>query len=269
MLPRALLEQTTHRMILRRRLPDPFRAARIYVSSEGGLRYLRPSMSNVDPNLLSLVSETICPGDVVWDIGANVGLFTFAAAAAAGSRGHVLALEPDSELVRLLRRSASANCSLAAVEVLPAAVADQVGVARFHIARRNRSTSHLDGFGTSQTGGIRTTDLVPTVTLDWLTEHFAMPNVVKIDVEAAELQVLTGGARVLRSGPTIICEVAGCNAAAVADNLSAYGYELYDADQPPDQRTPRTEAAPETLAICPGHEHRPSAAIGNRLQVPK
>lgn len=250
MLPRAVLEQATHRLVLRRRLPGPFRAARIYVSSEGGLRYLRPSMGNIDPDLLKLAAEIIRPGDVVWDVGANIGLFSFAAAVAAGPNGHVLALEPDALLVRLLRRSAIANHGIAPVEVLPIAVTDDIGVARFHIARRNRATNHLDGFGTAQTGGVRTTELVPTVTLDWLADRFPMPSVVKIDVEAAELNVLSGGASVLRSRATIICEVAGRNAATAAEILTASGYTLYDAHQSAGERTPATIAPPDTLAIC-------------------
>ena len=252
MLPRTALEQMTHRFVVRRRLPAPFNAARIYVSSEGGLRYLRPSIGSVDPTLLRLAAEMVRPGDVIWDIGANLGLFSFAASALAGPNGHVLAVEPDALLVRMLRRSAAANHRQAPVEVLPVAVADDLGVARFHIARRNRSTSHLDGFGTSQTGGIRATELVPTVTLDWLAARFPMPNVVKIDVEAAEVKVLTGGAAVLCTLPRIICEVAGHNAAAAGDLLAAHGYTLYDGQQSATRRTPVAVAPPETLAINDG-----------------
>ena len=82
---------------------------------------------------------------------------------------------------------------------------------RFHVARRDRSISHLDGFGTTQTGGVPTTELVPTVTLDWLAMHFPLPNVVKIDVEAAGMKVLAGSPDVLRALPMIICEVAASN----------------------------------------------------------
>jgi FkbM family methyltransferase len=250
MLLRPALERTTHRVVIRRRLPTPFAAARIYASSEGGLRYLRPRMAGVDPALLRLAAEVVRPGDTVWDIGANLGLFSFAAAVAAGPAGRVLAVEPDAVLVGLLRRSAAVNQGHAPVEVLPAAVADGLSVARFHIARRNRSTNHLDGFGTSQTGGVRATELVPTVTLDWLATHFRPPNVIKIDVEEAEVTVLAGASSMLRAAlPTIVCEVAGRNATAVRDILTAHGYTLYDGDQPAADRIPSANAPPNTLAV--------------------
>jgi FkbM family methyltransferase len=248
-LARTALEQATHRLVMRRRLPTPSGSARIYVSSEGGLRYLRRRLDGVDPALLRLAAELVQPGYVVWDIGANLGLFSFAAALAAGPAGRVLAVEPDALLVGLLRRSAAANRGRARVEVLPVAVADDVGVARFHIARRNRATSHLDGFGTTQTGGVRTTELVPTVTLDWLAGRFPMPDVIKIDVEAGELGVLAGGASVLRARPKVICEVAGCNAATAGSLLASHGYTLYDGQQLAADRTPVAVAPPETLAI--------------------
>jgi len=245
---RALLEQASHRLVIRRRLPPPFAAARIYTSPEGGLRYFKPRMDRVDPVLLRLVTETVRPGDTVWDIGANIGLFSFAAAIAVGADGHVLAVEPDTVLVGLLRRSA-AGLQHASVEVFPAAAADECGVARFHIARRNRSTSHLDGFGTTQTGGIRATELVPTVSLDWLASHFPRPDIIKIDVEGAEALVLSGGPAVLGAHPRIICEVASENAVTVGDLLVNSGYTLYDGERPASRRRPMDQASANTLAI--------------------
>jgi len=246
---RATAERTTHGLVLRRRLPKPFDAARIYASSEGGLRYLRPSLKNVDPALLRLATEVVRPGHAVWDIGANMGLFSLAASVATGRAGYVLAIEADTMLTDLLRRSADLNQNLTSIDVLPAAVAGQLGVARFHIARRNRSTSHLHGFGTTQTGGIRMTELVPTVTLDWLATYFRPPDVIKIDVEAAEVGVLTGGLNVLRKLPTIICEVAGQNSETVGQLLVDHGYTLLDGDRPKGLRVPLSKAPPSTLAI--------------------
>jgi len=246
---RSTLEQMTHPFTIRRRLPRPFDAARIYATTEGGLRYLRPNMGRVDPILLSLAEELISPGDVVWDIGANLGLFSFAAAVAAGPDGYVLAVEPDVRLVALLHRSVRVNHGNAPVEVVPAAVADDLGVSRFNIASRNRSTNHLDGFGTTQAGGVRATHLVPTVTLDWLAARFPKPNLIKIDVEEAETKVLAKSTDVLRGNPKIICEVAGRNSTMVADILMNCGYTLYDADQPTHMRVPIPFAAPNTLGI--------------------
>jgi FkbM family methyltransferase len=246
---RSVLEQASHRIVVRRRLPAPFGAARIYVSSEGGLRYLGRGMAAVDPVLLQLASETVRPGDTVWDIGANVGLFSFAAAVAAGPSGRILAVEPDLVMAGLLRRSACVNRGHAPVEVLPAAAADEQSVARFHVARRNRSTNHLDGFGTSQTGGVRSTHLVPVVSLDWLASRFASPDVIKIDVEQAEAAVLAGGSEVLDRAAAVICEVAAHNSAAVRDLLTARGYTLYDGDLPSGERVPVPGAPPNTLAI--------------------
>jgi FkbM family methyltransferase len=251
---RSLLENASRRFVFRRRLPEPFAVARIYATTEGGLRYLRPRADGIDPALLGLAAELIRPGDTVWDIGANVGLFTFAAATAAGPSGAVLAVEPDAHLVTLLRRSAAANPGVAPVNVLGTAVADEVGVARFHVARRNRSTSYLDGFGTGQAGGSREVQTVPTVTLDWLAERFPMPGVIKIDVEEAEVLVLRGAERVLRHGATVICEVAGTNAGAVRDALRPFGYELYDGDLAPARRVPVLSAPPSTLAVHPARQ---------------
>jgi FkbM family methyltransferase len=208
-------------------------------------------LNAVDPVLLRLAAEIVRPRTVVWDIGANLGLFSLAAAQMAGPDGHIVAIEPDAQIAGLLRRSAAANDNSAEISVFPAAVTDKPGVARFHVARRNRSTSYVDGFGTTQTGGVRMTTLVPTVTLDWLADHFPVPNVIKIDVEGAEVPVLSGGRRVLSTRPTIICEVSAENAASVAGTLREFGYDIFDGDQERAKRIPLSTAPPNTLATGP------------------
>jgi hypothetical protein len=62
-----------------------------------------------DPFLYRMADSLIRTGDSVWDVGANVGLFSFCAGFAAGSGGSVLAIEPDLILCRLLRKSYEAN----------------------------------------------------------------------------------------------------------------------------------------------------------------
>src|SRR5437879_10144084 len=106
---------------------------------------------------------------MIWDIGANVGLFAFAAAGRAGARGKVVAVEPDLWLVTLLRRSAAVKISSRApVTVIPVAVADTLGLGHFHIAARARSADYLDGGGSNPSGGSRVPHGDPTPTPDQL-----------------------------------------------------------------------------------------------------
>jgi len=145
---RTLAERLSRGRVLKRWLPAEFRAAPIFVSPDAALRFWRKDLAKCDPALLAAARELVQPGDVVWDVGANVGLFSFAAAARAGPSGQVLAIEADLWLVSLLRRSAAVQPSCSApVRVLPVAVSDRVGVAEFCIEARGRCSNHLLGWG--------------------------------------------------------------------------------------------------------------------------
>src|SRR5262249_37577808 len=146
-----------------------------------------------------LAVEFVRPGKVVWDIGANSGIFAFAAANLTGSSGSVVAFEPDTWLVQLLRRSARIQRDAGPVQVVAAAVAKDCDLRTFNIAQRSRAANFLDGYDTvarsRQTGGVAERHTVVTLTLDWLAERLPAPDVIKIDVEGAELEVLQGGER--------------------------------------------------------------------------
>ena len=138
----------------------------------------------------------------------------------------VLAVEPDAWLSSLLVRSAGFYDN---VQVLTAAVQETMGLAELNIAQRGRSANFVRGFGTEQSGGARFRQTVVSVTLDWLSERFSPPDVLKIDVEGMEKQVLAGGALLLRrSKPIIISEVLPPNSIWVTEFLTAAGYRLHD-----------------------------------------
>jgi FkbM family methyltransferase len=246
---RTIAERGSRDVVLKRRLPARFGGDTLFVSPGALLKLWWPVLEATDPALFAWAAEFVAAGDVVWDIGANVGLFSFAAAARAGTAGRVIAVEADIWLANLLRRSARQANRRAPVDVLPVAVSDAVGVARFQIAERSRAANFLaDAHGSSQAGGIRETQQVMSVTLDWLLERFPAPNVLKIDVEGAELQALSQAQRLLAQvRPIIVCEVREQHAAAVAELLHAHGYSLYDLAA--RRRVPLTLAAFNTLAL--------------------
>ena len=245
------LEVCSRRVVLRRYLPTPCERVQILVSPGAQLNYWRRDLHRVDPNLLDLAVETVSDADVVWDVGASLGLFTFQAACISGRRGAVVAIEPDPWAARLLERTAAKNAgNTAPVEIVPVALADTSGARSFVIAKRGRAASHLLGYGGTQAGGARRTFQVPTMTLDTLTDKCPHPQVVKIDVEGAELEVLKGGERLLDAiRPKFILEVSSSCQEDVSKLLRSHDYDLFDASLPRERRLSLDKATWMTLAL--------------------
>lgn len=249
---RRLAERLSRGLVLRRRLPVKFGRLPFYVTPEAGLRYWF-NVSRVDPMLCGMAEELVKPGSIVWDIGANVGLFSFCAAALAGPSGFVLSVEPDLWLAHLVSRSsrelASAHAKCSEVKVLCASISDSTRISELQIAERARASNHLmEAEGATQTGGSRAAQPTICVTLDSLLDHFPPPTVLKIDVETHEAAVLRGATRLLRTArPIIWCEVLHENSGKVTELLHDAGYELYGAQTTPHPRIDR--AFFHTLAV--------------------
>ena len=133
----------------------------------------------------------IQPGDLCFDIGANVGDRT-AALAALGA--HVIAVEPQDSCVRTLRRR-FARQSL--VQVVPMAVGEQEGTADLAICDAAPTLSTLSRQMQTESRFAGTyawtrTQRVSVTTLDALIARYGRPAFCKIDVEGFELSVLRG-----------------------------------------------------------------------------
>jgi FkbM family methyltransferase len=239
---RSLAERLSRNVVLRRRLPPDLGGYFIYVTPESGLRFWYPTLQAADNgHLMDTARRFVAKDSVVWDVGANVGLFSFSAAARAKS---VFAFEPDPWLASLCSRSAS---SIKNVQVLSAAVTKTVGIGELNIAQRGRAANYMTGFGTSQAGGVRDRQSVVTVTLDWLAERFPIPDVIKIDVEAGERLVLEGGKALFdRAKPIVVCEVASANSSWVTDFLLTLKYSFLDEQLKP------TLIAIDNIVAVPG-----------------
>ncbi len=228
---RRTIERLARGRTFWRRLPVPFGAARMLVTPDAALSYLRPGAAWCDPELLAVVDRHVRPGDVVWDVGANVGVFAAAAAVRAGSGGQVVCVEPDLTLSALIRRTAAALPAAAApTDVLVAAIADEARVATFLIAERGRASNALaEHADRTQAGGVRERQLVPVLTLDHLLAATGRPpGMVKVDVEGAEAAVLRGGRTVLHDArPTLYVEVGAEHVDACTSLLADARYVLF------------------------------------------
>ena len=227
---RNLIEKLSRGVILKRKLPNSNR--KIYVSPEGGgLRYWKFNMDSIDTMLTYAINNLVKKDDVVWDIGTNVGFFSFLAAEKVGSVGSVLSVEPDTWLVNILKKSCALNKDLN-INVLPVALSNNIGVAYLNIANRSRSTNFLSvSEGSTQTGGVREQQVVPIFTLDFLLDNFPKPNFVKVDVEGAEHLVFSQADKLLSEvKPMILVEVESRNFDFLTSKFKTFGYDLFDAD---------------------------------------
>lgn len=225
--PRSLLERAMRGRTFWRRLPRDLGSTAILCSGDARLQHFKPGEAAFDPELLQLAREWLSEDSVVWDVGANIGVFSLAAASRV-RKGSILAIEPDPWIFGLLARSAN-RLETGRVRPLCTAISDNVGIADLAIAERGRASNFLARFdGRSQAGGVRLFQSVPLLTLDVLSDSLAAyPTHIKIDVEGAEWAVLQGGRKILATArPKLFVEVGPDTEDLVTGYLESLGYAL-------------------------------------------
>ncbi len=229
---RTIAERASRNISFKTHLPARFGRRPIYVSPANQLAIWKPGNAKFQDFLLGFVDRFVTSDMVVWDVGANMGMFLLPAAHRARQ---VVGFEPDAFNQLLLNRTRMANPDLA-IDIVPTAVADQVGIAQFDIAVRGRSSSALTAVNSgSQTGGVRQSTNVVTLSLDWALDHFPAPDFVKIDAENAEGAILRGAARLLRDvRPVMAVEVSRPSSPECEALFAANDYAVFSAYEPID-----------------------------------
>lgn len=225
---RLLAERLSRKKTFWRRLPAAFDRKPIKVTPDSALRFLKPGEAAFDTMLLRLVDEYVGKGTNVWDIGANVGVLSLAAAVRGGN---ILGIEADAWLHSLLLETADHHENIdLSLTPLCAAIAADVGTVSLQIAVRGRSSSFIDGArGSTQTGGLRKSQLVAMLTLDLLLKYHEPPDLLKIDVEGAEALILKGASTIVNDiKPIILIEVQDYTRQMVMDTLLIAGYTISD-----------------------------------------
>jgi FkbM family methyltransferase len=205
------------------------------------------------------------PGDAVWDVGANFGIYTVLTGLAVGPEGAVVAWEPAPPTYQALRDHLTANGLDGWCEALQAAVADvDGGTLPFTVL--SGPNNPMNRLGGTEAG---TKVHVPVGTLDgWLDRLGRAPRLVKIDIEGAEVLALRGAARLLGpEGPRPVLLVAvhppflpefRCSTADLPPLLDRYQYVCRDLAGRPAQPADLTEY----LFIPRGREEEVLALLG-------
>lgn len=202
---------------------------------------------------LRVLDSILRPGMMVVDAGANAGEITLFCAKRVGSSGRVLSFEPLKRIADRLERNVGLN-GFDQVEVVRMGLSDMPGEAALYDTEGQFADgSTHEGLSTIFPTGVRAREVqrIALTTLDRLLEEgrFDRLDVLKVDVEGAELAVLQGARDVLkRFRPWVIVEVQELTSGAASYQprdilrlLGELGYRFFRIDR---ERWPReiTEA---------------------------
>ena len=174
--------------------------------------YITSQGNSWDEHVLDACRSVIKKDGVFYDIGASVGYLSTEAAAMLQSGGSVVAFEPQPVLAAIIATSAELN-GFGHLQVFNLMLGDHVGDGTLHVGSHSIHASAIPREANSSTLSCLMT------TLDAVVEGSRLPppTVIKIDVEGAELAVLSGAQRTIRRHrPHIIFES--------DDNMDRYGY---------------------------------------------
>jgi len=142
------------------------------------------------------IERFLRPGDVFIDVGANVGLHTLAAARAMRGVGKIIAFEPFEPTKRLLEKTVWINGFSDMTEVHQAAVSNATGNHVFFLGETSghHSLFPLNSSLISSSSQVE----VPLIRLDQAIHVDQRVDLIKIDVEGAELEVLESATSVIQ-----------------------------------------------------------------------
>jgi FkbM family methyltransferase len=163
-----------------------------------------------------IAQNCIRPGDIVYDIGANVGLHTLFFARLVGNQGHVFAFEPAPDTARKLREHVNLN-AITNATVFECAVSNEIG--QKHLFRHpDPCQRRLDDSGDVA---------VATTTIDALITTTPPPNCIKMDIEGGEVEALAGARECfLRFKPTLLLATHFGSEVPCGEVLRSWGYKI-------------------------------------------
>jgi FkbM family methyltransferase len=169
-------------------------------------------------------------GDTVIDVGAHIGLYTLIAAKRVGSSGKVIAIEPDPDNFKILRKNILLN-QLSNVEALECAVYSTREKLKLFLPEVEQGRTIFNTVMQDRAGRSNNFLEVEANTLDNILNENNVQRVdyLKIDVEGAELEVLKGAVDTLSSNKdlTLLVEVHGdANYMPILEILKQYNFQI-------------------------------------------
>lgn len=187
-----------------------------------------------EPGTIRFIRAEVHPGDVFYDIGANIGLYTLVAARRVGDDGMVYAFEPHAANVMNLLRNVAENGLGGRVKVVSAALNDSSGFFPFDYrsAEPGSALSRLESEGAAgEEFAPVFSELKYAISVDALVADGVIPpaDLVKLDVDGNEPLVLRGMREHLsgeRRPRAVQVEIDPETREQVHELMGEYGYEV-------------------------------------------
>ena len=188
-----------------------------------------------------LYERLLRPGDRVVDVGANIGYFSVLFAELVGKNGRVLAIEPEPNNARLLRKNVEQRDLAQIVAIAQTAVGAAAGTATLYVASSgnlgdNRLYDSEERRGLAAAKG-RTATQVPITRVDDLTPDWTRADFIKMDIQGFEAQALEGMRGIVSRSPELLLfteffpfgmRAAGSDPAGFLGALRAQGFAIWE-----------------------------------------
>jgi FkbM family methyltransferase len=222
-------------------LPQRVRGRTIWVHPRARFSVSTQTFFKREPHVRKWLAERLGPGDTFFDIGAHHGWYSIWASSLVGDDGAVYLFEPSPANLSILHWHRNRN-HFGQWTIVAKAVSDEDSSGSHFVlidagdSPMNSLTTGAPGMPLMEGRDIRMTS-VRTVTLDSFCQQSGVrPNVVKVDVEGAELLVLHGARRLLdETRPILLLAVhpywlpAGQSPGQIRQLLDELGYCVFDA----------------------------------------
>ncbi len=183
---------------------------------------------------LYFLEKFLKEGDVFFDIGANIGLFSLTASKIIGESGKIFSFEPTPVTFQRLQENIKLN-NLVMITALNVGLSHENSMLKLNISESGYDA--WNSFATSEDEMFQKTALVGVTTLDAIVQEYGLEKIdlIKIDVEGWEKFVLQGGeGYFVENSPVVMVEFTEANTFAAGyyvqelyDLLTAWGYKWY------------------------------------------
>ena len=171
---------------------------KLFLDKEDSL-LLSTRKNNYDKFEVESLKQIIKKGDIVVDLGANIGYYTLILAQLVGKSGHVYSFEPDPSNFEILSKNVKEN-KHDNVTLVQKAISDKNGKVELYVSKRNLASHRI--FDAEDN---RESIEVDVTTLDEYFKKFKKPiKFIKMDVEGAESAAISGASKIIQDSKNLV-----------------------------------------------------------------